>query len=868
MNTLKKGILLSIMMIAIVTVNAQTTVEGTVTDGNNGHALPFANIMIMKGTQVIDGTTSDTNGYFIAIVPDSCNMISIRYLGYDHKQIKIKHTSEKYKLGIILLDRANTLLDEVNILSSVARERNTPVAISTIRSIQIERELGDQPFPEVMKMVPGIYATRYGGGSGDARLSIRGFKQENVALLLNGIPISSVENGLVYWNNWLGLTDATQFIQVQKGLGASRVAMNSVGGSINIITRTSGSKKGGSVAYSVSGYGNQKFTLSLSTGKLSNGIAISFMGTRTQGPGYVDATYVDAWSYFLTLSKEFNSKHSISFTLLGAPERHGQRNFKLSQEEVDLHGLQYNKDWGSYDGEINNLSENFYHKPHMSLNHYWQINPKAFLATSVYLSFGYGGGKWSETYQPNPFNPTNPRIAEIRNPGGQINWNLVYNMNYYNRDTAYLDNGDTVTGFSKNVQTHFLASHSWYGALSTLNYEFNNNVNLTAGVHVRHFKSHLYEKIIDLLGGKYFIEDYAWSLAGVAGRDQIKTVGDIIKVDNNAIINYGSIFTQLEYTAGLLTAFIGGTYSESWYQREDRYNYLDMMDSDIINRGGWDVKAGINYNINEFNHLYLNAGYYSRAPYFKFVFGSYTNVTSLDLKNEKLRAIELGYGLNTGITTISLNAYMTYWEDKNFLSNEYIQLQNNDQTRAFVSGLDASHMGIECELSQKITKNITAGIIASIGDWQWKNDVTAILYNDNNVDVDTVNVYADGLYVGDAPQTQLGVYSNFRIFRHFNFSANFLYYDRLYADFDPSTRNNPDDRNQPYRIPSYAVLDLHLGYGFRVFGKSAYGNISCFNALNRDYIVRGEDGTNHDLDSFRGFWSFPRVFSFSLKVSI
>jgi len=93
---------------------------------------------------------------------------------------------------------------------------------------KIETQLGDNPFPEVMKMVPGIYATRTGGGSGDAEINIRGLDQENIALMINGIPVSSVENGLLYWNNWLGLSDITRTVQVQRGLGVSNVALNSV----------------------------------------------------------------------------------------------------------------------------------------------------------------------------------------------------------------------------------------------------------------------------------------------------------------------------------------------------------------------------------------------------------------------------------------------------------------------------------------------------------------------------------------------------------------------------------------------------------------------------------------------------------------
>ena len=120
-------------------------------------------------------------------------------------------------------------------------------------------------------------------------------------------------------------------------------------------------------------YGNMKTTLMLSSGRLKNNMAVTFLGSRFSGPGYVDATYVDGWAYFLSISKEFNKNHMLVFTALGNPEKHGQRNFKLTQAETDEHGLKYNKDWGSYNGEINNASENFYHKPHFSLNHYWNI---------------------------------------------------------------------------------------------------------------------------------------------------------------------------------------------------------------------------------------------------------------------------------------------------------------------------------------------------------------------------------------------------------------------------------------------------------------------------------------------------------------
>lgn len=843
-------------------LQAQTRLSGVIADSSNKQAIPYVNVVVMENDRFITGVPTEKNGRFKITAPGSCTKIKISYVGYDTRIITYDNAPAEVNFDTIYLQQNDVLLEEVNIISSVARERKTPVTISTIKSQTIETELGDQPFPEIMKMVPGAYPTRYGGGSGDARISLRGFQQENIALLLNGIPVSSVENGLVYWNNWLGLVEATEFIQVQKGLGASNLALNSVGGTINIITKTPAPEPRASMLYSVTSYGNKKITLSLSTGEIKKGLYVTFLGSRTTGNGYVDGTYVDAYGYFLTISKEFNPKHRIVFTALGSPEKHGQRNFKLSQKEIDLHGVKFNKDWGSYNGRINNLSENFYHKPHFSLNHYWNINKKSMLSTAAYLSFGYGGGKWSETFG------TYPRIPQYRNPAGQIDWASVYEANANNTDPYTLANGQTVTGYSQNIQTHFLASHIWYGLMSSYKCQLSPGLNLLGGFHVRHFRSHLYEKVNDLLGGDFWIEDYAYALDGIAGRDQIKTVGDIIKVNNNAIIDYGSFFGQIEYADGPMTAFISASASGTYFQREDRYNYVNDIKSDVVFKAGFDTKLGMNINLDEHNNLFLNAGYYSKAPYFKFVFGSFNNVPSKDLKNEKIKAIELGYGYKSPRVKIGLNTYLTYWEDKNFLSNEYIQLQNNKQTRAVVTGLDAFHKGIELEASYKATSFLTAGGIASVGCWKWKNNVEATLYNDNNVAVDTVNVYADGLFVGDAPQTQLGVYTNFTIFRNLHFNAQLVHYDRLYADFDPTSRNNPEDQKQPYQIPAYTLIDLHLKYGFNIFGKEAMGTISCFNALDSKHIVRGEDGNQHNLGSFRGFWSFGRTFSFSLKVSL
>ncbi|MBS1572299.1 MAG: TonB-dependent receptor plug domain-containing protein, partial [Bacteroidetes bacterium] len=130
-------------------------------------------------------------------------------------------------------------------VADIAKDRKTPVAVSTIKEAQIVEKLGNQEFPEILNTSPSVYATKGGGGYGEGKLNIRGFDQKNIAVMINGMPVNDMESGAVYWSNWAGLSDVTSAMQVQRGLGSSKLAIASVGGTVNIITRSSDKKEGG-----------------------------------------------------------------------------------------------------------------------------------------------------------------------------------------------------------------------------------------------------------------------------------------------------------------------------------------------------------------------------------------------------------------------------------------------------------------------------------------------------------------------------------------------------------------------------------------------------------------------------------------------
>ncbi|MDR0970628.1 MAG: TonB-dependent receptor [Lentimicrobiaceae bacterium] len=854
---MKKTILTLLTSFSFLLVAAQTNnIRGVVKDMQTGETLP--NVSITTNRQSVYAIT-DENGNFEMENVKFPIELTFNYLSHERKMLVIsKPTSETLE---IFLKQEDVYLKEISVFADVARERHNPVALTTIRSDVITTQLGDNPFPLLLNRTPGTYSSRDGGGSGDATLTIRGFKQENITVLLNGVPINGAESGSMYWNNWIGLTDATANIQLQRGIGASKVAMNSVGGTVNIITYQANQDPGGFLSVSTTSYGNQKYTLSYRTGELPNGWNVSFLGSRNVGTGYVDATYVDGWSYFLNVSKNINARQRFVFSVMGGPERHGQRNLKLTQDEIDKYGIKYNKDWGSYNGKTNNTSENFYHKPHFALNHYWNIDEKTMLSTSAYFSPGIGGGKWKDNMK------GAKGIFDFVNPSGQVDWDAIYAYNANNEDFYELADGSVVNGYSKIVQTNMIANHTWGGLLSSIEKSLAVNTKLIAGVHYRYFKSSSKQELTDLLGGEFYIDDFSTSLAGVSGRDQIKKVGDIIRRNNGALLHQGSVFVQLEQKVGRFNFFLGGTLSDNFYRRYDNYNYPDNKWSEWVDVLAYDAKGGVNFNIDSYQNVYLNGGWFNKAPQYKFVFGNSSNDPVKDTEGEKVKTIELGYNLRYKKNYLLANVYYTSWEDVSLLSDKNIQLENDQKTRAMITGLNALHKGVEVEIGSVLTNWFHLGATLSIGNWKWKNDVEATLLDNNYIPIDTVHIFADGLKVGGAPQFQTGIFTKFQILKKINLELNMTYMDKHYADFEPASRNNPNDKSQSYRLPSAVVFDAHLSFNHPIGKQTLTVYANCNNLFDHIYILKGTDGATHDLTSFTGFWSFGRTLDVGLRLS-
>ena len=865
---------LALMLFSTMTF-AQGYVKGVIKDANTNESLIGATVAL-EGTTT--GITSNLDGSFSFDAPAGDFNLLISFVGYTTKTMAITvKDGQTTDIGDVALKSSAIGLVEVTILASVAIDRKTPVAVSTIKAEEIERELGNQEFPEIMKMTPGIYATKQGGGFGDSRINVRGFDQKNVAVMINGIPVNDMENGWVYWSNWSGLSDATRTIQVQRGLGASKLAINSIGGTINIITKTTDAKKGGFISSAFTDYGSKKTKIGLNSGLLKGGWAVSFIGSRTEGNGYIDATWIDAWSYFLSVSKQINEKHQLVFTAIGAPQKHGQRvtdeYHALTDVTKDQYGIRYNGGWGFLDGKRLNEKTNYYHKPQVALNWYWNISEKAFLSTSAYVSFGRGGGSGllGQGYFKYNVNRTST---------GWYDWNLSRDANEmgYNAagDAVYANDTSSLYGGSNQILRNSVNSHNWYGILSTLTYDITDNLKLTAGIDGRFYKGIHYREVRDLLGGEYWDDSYR----GYKSGNSLAQVGDKIDYNNDGFVSYAGIFTQLEYSSGNFSSFVAASASDTWYKRVDYFNYDDNVyagegdyvgiESTSESQIGYNIKTGLNYNLNEKNNVFFNAGYYARAPFFDYVFINYSNDVNSEYTTEKVMAGELGYGYTSKYFGARINAYYTSWKDR-WLDGYYTDPNTGEGNTVYYQGLEEIHYGVEAELNANITNNFQLAGQLSLGNWYYDNDVNITIYDDDRQVIGESMIYTKDLKVADAPQTQIGLAAKWQVTKQIDLGANWVYYDHLYSKFNPEDRTYESEAGiNSYQIPSYSLLDVRVGFAFKLGGLNSYASANVYNALDTEYIVEGWDNVNgydHGRENFAGFWGWGRNMNFSLRIN-
>ena len=172
----------ALILFGVSAAVAQSAVTGKIVD-ETGAPLIGASVTVPGTSQ---GVSTDVDGNFT--LKTDAKEIEISYVGYVPTKKPV--TGPNARLGIIQMEPDAVALQDVIVMQSVAVQRKTPVAVSTVNAEEISYKLGGQEFPEILKSTPGVYVTKDGGGFGDSKINMRGFQAANVAVMVNGVAPS------------------------------------------------------------------------------------------------------------------------------------------------------------------------------------------------------------------------------------------------------------------------------------------------------------------------------------------------------------------------------------------------------------------------------------------------------------------------------------------------------------------------------------------------------------------------------------------------------------------------------------------------------------------------------------------------------
>ncbi len=917
-----KLLLFALLTLFSAATFAQGVIKGVVKDAESNSKLVGATVQI-EGTTT--GAATDMDGYFEFMAPSGSKTVIISYVGYDTKSLKITiKDNEETEMGIIMLTPSPIGLAGINIIADRAKERETPVAMSNIDNEQIVERLGSRDLPLILNLTPSVYATAQGGGAGDARINVRGFNQRNVAIMINGVPVNDMENGWVYWSNWDGIADATSSIQVQRGLSAVNLATPSIGGTMNVITSPA-DMKGGVIGRFEVGSGNfMKTTLAAHTGLINGKFAMSVAGVRKVGNGVVDATWTDAWAYYIAAAYNINKNHRLEVYAVGAPQRHGQNLYKQNIATYDKkyaksvvgydtaafgsfveQGRLFNQNWSpvmaTYSGKqafggntdhnryspnFLNSRENFYHKPIANLNWYAQWSKKVSMFTTVYYSGGTGGGTgtYGQLYRRDGNGVLGGKDHKFYYGPGPWSWDFNQTiMANENNDSVWIDkkyipkeDGESV-GILRNSRN----DQNTFGAISKVKIDWSDVFRTVIGIDWRTAKIDHYREVRDLLGGRFYIDD-----GDEFNPDAKVTLGDKIDYNFTNDVDWIGGFLQAEYHTEVVTAYITTGYSSIKYHHTNHFvkspddpTQALSVTADAI--GGYQFKGGLSYRATETIAVYVNGGYVSKVPIFDAVINDRTHELIADPSNEQFLSAELGLNFMSkdGKFTANLNAYHTNWNNR-LVTDPYYDLVD-DEGLFIISDLDAVHQGIEADFAVQANKYFRLDGAFSVGNWKNTNDPTASLERYDATAVDTTfTVYAKDLRTGDAPQTQFALAGTIFPLNGMYVTLTFKHFADMYADWNVANRIDATDRAQSWKTPAYSVFDFHMGYSLPMKSKIRVSLfLHIFNLFNNVYIQDAVDNSDYnayygpnDINSHAAsaaevYLGLPRSFNAGLQIN-
>lgn len=882
---MKTGTFIFFGMLSALTVSGQQTlIKGSVIDGTTHEPIPNVTITI---EETLQATQTDVQGqfHFATQVPLGDQVLKIEKSGYITKRypiiVNVGHTLD---ISDMMLEFDATDMTNMYTITLSDDELND----DTIG--------GADNISGLLQASQDVFQRTAAFEFSSSFFNMRGLDSEHATLLINGIEMNKLYNGRPQWSNWGGLNDVLRNQELSANLAPSNFTFGGVLGSTNITTRASDYRKGGRLTYSSSNrsYSNRLLG-SYATGLIENGWAVAAaIGRRWGDEGYQDATFYNSNSFFASIEKKINDRHSFNVTAIYSPNQRGKSS-PNTQEIYDLKDITYNEYWGYQDGRKRNSRVKEVVEPIIMGTHYWNLSDRTTLHTSIAYQFGrtgnsrldYPGGANPSAayYQKLPSyalsDPNGPdeakayRLEQTFLADGQLDWNQLYDANLTNNinglSAAYVLYDDRTDDVQITANSHLI-------------YDITDHMTINGSLNYRHLKSANFAEIKDLLGsnGLLNIDAFDHIQFDLQHPNRMVKEGEIFRYHYNLYANELSGFIQSQFKYKTIDFFGALNVSNTTYQREGLYQH-EIYESNSLGNGkklnfsSLGFKGGLTYKISGKHVLNMSAGVLSKPSSLR---NTYSNARENHqvvngISNEHILTADASYIFRSSIVKAKLTGYYSKIKNANNISFYYADGLSSfeiseHQTSAFVQeilqGIDKLHLGIEFGLEAQVTPTIKLKGVASLGQFTYANNPNLYLtssnfINENKIDFGSANLKNYKLAGG--PQTAYSVGFEYRDPEYWWFGATANFFDHAYINISPLIRtrnfyldtdglpfNDYDPRVakqllQQEKFDDYMTVNLVGGKSWRINRFFTGFFVSVNNLLDISYKTGGfEQGRN------------------------
>ena len=790
----------------------QSIVKGKVVDSKSQSPLGSVKIMIQSNEQFV--TTNSLGEFQISGISDGNQILVISVDGYNTQNFAIEVVANQtLDVGLLFLDEDITSEQQLSLVTITENDLG-------------DDNSGSESTAGLLQSSRDAYQQAAAFNWGQARFRMRGLDNEYGVTMINGISMNKIYDGRPQWSNWGGLNDATRNQEFTLGSAPSDYTFGGILGTQEINTRASLYRKGTriSMAGTNTNY-SWRSMFTQNSGLMENGWAYSISGSRRWAQeGYFEGTDYGANSFFASVEKRINKKHSLNFTTIYAQNTRGKSS-PNTNEVNNLMGIKYNSYWGYQDGKKRNSRDKDVEEPILMLSHFWKMSDKTTLTTSVAYQTGSIGNSRLDYQTANSPDPTYYKnlpsyFSNLGDTAGanaaqnyflnnsQINWNAMYYANQF---------GSVNTGKSVYALYEDRTDDKQFTANSILFSDLSDNVKLNAGASFKKLKSHNFQNMLDLLGGQYF-SDVDPFYTGDQTQSDLNNPNRQIKVGDEYGYNYNlnavvaDAFTQFKFTYKTVDFYLAQSFSRTQYQREGLYRNGIYANTSFgkgskQNFENFGFKGGLTYKITGQHLLDFNGVYMTKAPNMRNTFANarINNNITPELNSETIASLDASYVVRTPKFKARVTGFASKVQNATEISFFYAEgigedVDGNDQD-SFISelltGIEKRNFGAEIGLEYQFTSTIKGTVAASYGQYLYGNnpnlkindDAQATLTNTQPV-VNFGKAYLKNYRLPGMPQTAASLGLEYRDPNFWWVGANINYLADSYLDISNITRTD------------------------------------------------------------------------------